>query len=57
MADGDGIVSEEEFEKKLSDIAANALLDACTGANPRPVNQQQMEKLLTACYFDEEIHF
>jgi alcohol dehydrogenase class IV len=57
VADGDGIVSEEEFEKKLSDIAANALLDACTGANPRPVNQQQMEKLLTACYFDEEIHF
>lgn len=54
---GKGIVPEEEFFKKLPDIAANALLDACTGANPRPVSQKEMENLLTCCYYDTEVLF
>ena len=36
----EGIVPEDEFLKKLTDIAANAILDACTGSNPREPNQE-----------------
>ncbi len=52
-----GFVSEEEFLKKLPDIAANALLDACTGSNPRQPSQEEMEKLLKCCYYDTEVDF
>ena len=54
---GEGFVSVEEFEKKLSDIAANALLDACTGSNPRAIGQAQMEKMLIASYYDQDVYF
>ena len=54
---GQGIVPESEFKQKLPAIAANALTDACTGANPRPVDQRQMEKLLIACYYDLPVRF
>ena len=40
-----GIVPEDEFLEKLHDIAANAILDACTGSNPRQPSQEEMEKL------------
>ena len=52
-----GFVSEEEFKSKLHDIAANAILDACTGSNPRQPSQEEMEKLLTCCYYDTEVDF
>lgn len=52
-----GIVPEEEFLGKLHDIAANALLDACTGSNPRQPSQEEMEKLLKCCYYDTEVDF
>lgn len=52
-----GIVPEDEFLKKLPDIAANALLDACTGSNPRQPSQEEMEKLLKCCYYDTEVDF
>ncbi|MDD3239879.1 MAG: iron-containing alcohol dehydrogenase [Lachnospira sp.] len=52
-----GFVSEEEFLKKLPDIAANAILDACTGSNPRIPTQEEMEKLLKCCYYDTEVDF
>ena len=53
----EGIVPEDEFLKKLPEIAANAILDACTGSNPRQPSQEEMEKLLKACYYDLEIDF
>lgn len=52
-----GIVPEEEFLAKLPDIAANAILDACTGSNPRQPSQEEMEKLLKCCYYDTEVDF
>lgn len=52
-----GIVSEDEFMAKLHDIAANAILDACTGSNPRQPSQEEMEKLLKCCYYDTEVDF
>lgn len=53
----EGIVPEDEFLSKLSDIAANAILDACTGSNPRKPSQEDMEKLLKCCYYDTEVDF
>ena len=52
-----GIVPEDEFLAKLHDIAANAILDACTGSNPRQPSQEEMEKLLKCCYYDTEVDF
>lgn len=52
-----GIIDEKEFNDKLSDVAALAIADACTGSNPRQPSQEEMEKLLTAVYYDKEIDF
>ena len=52
-----GIVPEDEYMAKLHDIAANAILDACTGSNPRQPSQEEMEKLLKCCYYDTEVDF
>ena len=53
----EGIVPEDELLEKLHDIAANAILDACTGSNPRQPSQEDMEKLLKCCYYDTEVDF
>lgn len=50
-------VIEEEFLEKRADVAANAVGDACTGSNPRPIDNANMEKLLTAIYYGEEVDF
>lgn len=52
-----GIIDEEEFNDKLPEVAKLAIGDACTGSNPRIPTQEEMEKLLHACYYDEEIDF
>lgn len=52
-----GMVPEDEFNAKLSEVAALAISDACTGSNPRQPSQEEMEKLLKACYYDLEIDF
>ena len=51
------IIDEKEFNDKLHDVAANAIADACTGSNPRQPSQEDMEKLLTAVYYDKDIDF
>ena len=53
----EGFVSEDVFLERLHDIAANAILDACTGSNPRQPSQEEMEKLLKCCYYDTEVDF
>lgn len=52
-----GIVPEDEFLEKLPKIAELAIADACTGSNPRKINQEEMEKLLKCCYYDSEVNF
>ncbi|MEG0961289.1 MAG: iron-containing alcohol dehydrogenase [Lachnospiraceae bacterium] len=52
-----GIIDETEYMDKLSKVAALAISDACTGSNPRIPSQDEMEHLLKACYYDEEIDF
>ena len=52
-----GFVPEEVVLERLPEIAANAILDACTGSNPRQPSQEEMEKLLKCCYYDTEVDF
>ncbi len=51
-----GIV-ESEFKEKISTIAANAVGDACTGSNPRPIDPATMEQLFTCIYYGNEVNF
>ncbi len=52
-----GFVPENVFLERLPEIAKNAILDACTGSNPRQPNQEEMERLLKCCYYDTEVDF
>ena len=52
-----GFVPENVFLERLPEIAKNAIGDACTGSNPRQPSQEEMEKLLKCCYYDEEVDF
>ncbi|MDO5563739.1 MAG: iron-containing alcohol dehydrogenase [Eubacteriales bacterium] len=53
----EGFVPENIFLERYKEIAKNAILDACTGSNPRKVNQEEMEELLKCCYYDTEVDF
>ena len=53
----EGFVPENVFLERLPEIAKNAILDACTGSNPRQPSQEEMEKLLKCCYYDTEVDF
>ena len=53
----ESIIDYAEFEAKKSDVAANAILDACTGSNPRQPTQEEMEKLLECVYNDQDVDF
>ena len=50
-------VLEDEFKEKVATIAVNAVGDACTGSNPRPITPEEMEKLLTCTYYGTEVDF
>ena len=50
-------IDETEFKEKIAGIAERAVGDACTGSNPRIPTPEEMEKLLKACFYDEEIDF
>ena len=51
-----GII-ESEFQEKLNTIAENAVGDACTGSNPRPIDPATMAKLFTCIYYGTEVDF
>ena len=52
-----GFDPEEVFLERLPEIAKNAIADACTGSNPRPITVEEMEKLLKCCYYDLDVDF
>ena len=52
-----GIIDEAEFMEKLPKVAELAIGDACTGSNPRQPSQEDMEKLLKACFYGEDVDF
>ena len=52
-----GIIDEKEFLEKLPEVEKNAVGDACTGSNPRQITPEQMEQLLTCCFYYTEVDF
>ena len=52
-----GFVPESVFLERVEEIAKNAILDACTGSNPRQPSQEEMVRLLKCCYYDTEVDF
>lgn len=50
-------VKEDEFLEKVDEIAHNAVLDACTGTNPNPIDDKRMAELLKCCYYDTPWEF
>lgn len=50
-------VTEEEFMVNLKFIAHNAVLDACTGSNPRTIDDATMEKLFDCTYYGTKVKF
>ena len=50
-------VAEEDFKNNLEFISHNAVLDACTGSNPREIDDKTMEKLFTCAYYGHKVDF
>ncbi len=50
-------VDQKEFETKVAMIAERAVADACTGANPRPVDAAEMQKIFEYVYEGKDIDF
>ena len=50
-------IEESDFKANLEFIAHNAILDACTGSNPRPIDDKTMEKLFECTYYGTKVEF
>ena len=50
-------IKEDDFKANLKFIAHNAVLDPCTGSNPREVDDETMEKLYTCAYYGSDVDF
>ncbi|MDM8246720.1 hypothetical protein QUW40_08920 [Collinsella tanakaei] len=51
---------EKGIKSPLADFSITpdvAILDACTGSNPRQPTQEEMEKLLECVYNDQDVDF
>lgn len=50
-------VTEDKFKETADFIAQNAVLDPCTGSNPRATDVENMKKVLTCTYYGEDVTF
>lgn len=50
-------IEEAEFNEKIGEIAKNAVADACTGTNPRSIDDENMEKLFKYVYEGKDVDF
>ncbi|WP_415297085.1 iron-containing alcohol dehydrogenase [Clostridium perfringens] len=50
-------IEEDNFKTNLKFIAHNAVLDPCTGSNPREIDDETMEKLYTCAYYGSDVDF
>jgi hypothetical protein len=50
-------IPQEEFEKKLDDLASKALKSVVLRANPRPLNLEEARKLFTYIYEGKKVDF
>jgi len=49
-------IEEAEFKSYLTFVAHNAVLDACTGSNPREIDDATMEKLFECTYYGTKVN-
>jgi alcohol dehydrogenase class IV len=49
-------IEEAEFKSYLTFIAHNAVLDACTGSNPRTIDDATMGKLFECTYYGTKVN-
>lgn len=50
-------VTGEAFYGNVDRISQNAILDACTGSNPRPITVEEMKALYTCTFTGEKVSF
>ena len=50
-------VTEDKFKETADFIAKNAVLDPCTGSNPRETDVENMKKVLACTYYGEDVTF
>ena len=50
-------VDEDDFKSNFHFIAHNAVLDACTGSNPRDIDDAIMEKQFECTYYETKVNF
>jgi len=50
-------VDEEFFLAELDFISKNAVIDACTGSNPREIDNENMKKMFEAAYYGKKVDF
>ncbi|AOR24555.1 iron-containing alcohol dehydrogenase [Clostridium taeniosporum] len=49
-------IEEADFKANLEFIAHNAVLDACTGSNPRTIDDKTMEKLFECTFYGNKVN-
>ncbi|WP_297436105.1 iron-containing alcohol dehydrogenase [uncultured Clostridium sp.] len=50
-------VNEDEFKAKVQMISERAVLDACTGSNPRTISNEEMQKVYEATFYGTKVDF
>ena len=50
-------ITEEDFKSNVEYVSHNAILDACTGSNPREIDDKTMERLFNCIYYGEKVTF
>ena len=50
-------VNEDEFKAKVQMISERAVLDACTGSNPRTISNEEMQKVYEATFYGIKVDF
>lgn len=50
-------IDEADFKANQKFVAHNAVLDACTGSNPREIDDATMEKVFECAYYGTKVEF
>ncbi len=50
-------VTKEHLEEKIDFIAEQAVADPCTASNPRPIDVENMKKVITCAFTGEDVTF
>ena len=50
-------IAEDVWMANVKEMAAHAMVDPCTGFNPRITNVEDLEKIFIACYNGDKVNF